>query len=294
MPVSKNEYLIHRSEIGMRRAEIESLENVYMGALFSVLLAKADDIYRDFTIQPHELHPFWINYPPEQRGRASSGEGVPWLELGEKTISSHLLQELSKRYQNITFPGLPTGSDIRFSIDNVLIHLDVKLTGPNDNHHELVVPPNQVSGDGANWQNNGVVNSHYPVYFQRGQRTEINYNFQPKLPPFYIGDGKLLFCLTFFLKAIYEVTNFGVQPLTHFELACVPNGLLMFEPPTKYWDFPGLIIAGKDEKNKPDDTKRIRVRFDPLAQIAKWRCRKLVRDGISWLQVEREFKETGF
>jgi hypothetical protein len=158
MPINKNEYLKYRAEVAYRKAEIENLEKAYMEELFTMLSSEADDLYNDFTNRPFELRPFWINYPPEQRGRDSSGEGVPWLELGEKTIGSHLLQAVSRRHPLVSFPGLPTGGDIRFSLDNVLIHLDIKLTGPNDNHDEVVVPPNQVSGDGGSWKNNGIVN----------------------------------------------------------------------------------------------------------------------------------------
>ncbi|WKZ51163.1 MAG: BglI family type II restriction endonuclease [Anaerolineales bacterium] len=286
MSITKEEYFAYRKTASHRREEIESLEKLFMDEIFSTLSQEANDLYRDFTAQPFALRPFWINYPPEQRGRASSGEGVPWLELGEKTISSHLLQRLSQRFAAISFPGLPTGGDIRFALDDVLVHLDVKLTGPNDNHDEVVVPPNQVSGDGKGWRKGGVINSKHPVHFQQNP-SKVNYRFQPKLPPFYVIDGKILFCLTFFLKAIYEVNDFGVQPLTYFELACVPNGFLMFESPTKYWNTPGLIIAGKDERNKSDETKRIRIRLDPLAGIANWRCKKLIHQSDGWNQAHR-------
>lgn len=286
MPITREEYLSYRAIVVQRKAEIEGLEKMLTDEIFSTLSQEADDLYRDFTVQPFALRPFWINYPPEQRGRASSGEGVPWLELGEKTISSHLLQRLSQRFSDISFPGLPTGGDVRFALDNALVHLDVKLTGPNDNHDEVVVPPNQVSGDGKGWRKGGVTNSKHPVFFHRNP-SRINYRFQPKLPPFYVVDGRILFCLTFFLKAIYEVNDFGVQPLIYFELACVPNGILMFESPTRYWYIPRLVIAGKDERNRPDETKRIRIRLDPLAAIANWRCKRLTRHENSWIQSYR-------
>lgn len=287
MPITKKQYPSLRSKVVKQKDLIKETEEFYMGELFNLLSIQADAIFDDFTKQPFELKPFWINYPPEQRGRASSGQGVPWLELGEKTISSHILQGLSLKYPNISFPGLPTGGDIRFALDNVLVHLDIKLTGPNDNQDEVVVPPNQVSGDGIRWDGNGVVNSSYPVYYQRNEQSEINYYFQPKLPPFYAIGDQTFYCLTFFLKAVYEVDSFGVQPLTHFELACVPNGLLMFDSPTNYWETPGLIISGKDEKSKSDDTKRIRIRLEPLSSIDTWRCKKLVYNNASWKQQER-------
>lgn len=291
MPITKSKYFEFRSRIMQNKDFIEDLEKFYMGELFSILATDADILFRDFSIQPFELGPFWINYPPEQRGRASSGQGVPWLELGEKTITSHLLRRLSLTYPDISFPGLPTGGDVRFALDDVLIHLDVKLTGPNDNQDEVVVPPNQVSGDGNIWNKNGIENTNFPVYYQRSNQQAINYHFQPKLPPFYVIGDRVLYCLTFFLKGVYDVDDFGVQPLTHFELACVPNGFLMFQAPTNYWDTPNLIISGKDERNKPDDTKRIRIRLNPLSEIASWRCKKLIYTDKGWEERERNTEE---
>ena len=115
--------------------------------------------------------------------------------MGEKTISSNIIRELSFRFDDITFPGLPTGGDIRFAMGDVYIHLDIKLTGPNDNPHEVVVLPNQVSGDGKFWKN-GILNSTFAITRFRGSL--LNCNFHPKLPPFYILDGKPYLCLTFF------------------------------------------------------------------------------------------------
>src|SRR6185503_18699022 len=130
---------------------------------------------------------------------------------------------------------------VRFATDDALIHFDVKMTGPNDNANEVVVPPQQVSGDGSLWQV-GMLSKSFLVV---GERRSIN--FQPKLPPFYIIDGTVRLCLTYFLKVIYTVEEFGVQPLGYLEVACLPNGLLLFDGP-KYAETPGLLIPGKDTK----------------------------------------------
>jgi len=92
--------------------------------------------------------------------------------------------------------------------------------------------------------------------------------FQPELAPFYVMEGKILLCLTYFLKGVYTVEGLGYQPIDRFELACVPNGLLLFDGP-HYSNRPGLLIPGKDEKSFIK--KRARIRLSPLREIATWR-----------------------
>ncbi len=286
---SKKEYLAIRNDLAKRLPEIIALEKKYTSLLVnSVLLPVAEKIYQDFTISPLDLLPFWLNYPPEQRGRQPTGHSVPWLELGEKTISSNIISQLANTFNDITFPGLPTGGDIRFATKNLYIHLDIKLTGPNDNPDEIVVPPNQVSGDGNGWiALKGMTNSRWPIYYQKSKgRKKINYKFQPKLPPFYSLHDNTLICLTYFLKAVYSVRDFGNHPLEHFELSCVPNGLLMFDGP-KYGNTSGLFIAGKDDNTKAEDTKRVRIRLDPLVSIDKWRSIKVVKGANGWVTKKR-------
>lgn len=277
---ARKHYLDHPSEI------IEVEHSVMSWVLNDILLKIADDINLDFSVRAEKLLPFWIEYPPEQRGRKPTGDAIPLLELGEKTLVSHLLSKLGQ-FPSIIYPGLPTGGDVRFATDYAYIHLDIKLTGPNDNPDEIVVPPNQVSGDGIRW-NNGVLNSTWPVKYVRSRHKEqrINYRFQPKLPPIYILDDKPLLCVTLFLKAVYSVSDFGIQPLSYFELACVPNGLLMFDGP-KLADTQGIIISGKDDKSKSEDSRRIRIRLTPLSTIDKWRTTKVFQDGQRWTTVSR-------
>ena len=231
--------------------------------------------------------PFWKNYPPEQRGRQPKGNSIPWLELGEKTTSSNIIKQLGKTIEGITFAGLPTGGDIRFTTDEFYVHLDIKLTGPNDNPNEVVAPPNQISGDGLKWDD-GIINSPHPIKYLTGKgKGKLNYHFQPKLPPLYFVDNKPLICLTYFLETVYDVIGLGVHPLKHLELSCVPNGLLMFDT-LMYAQTDGLLIAGKDDNTKAEDTKRIRVRLNPLAKIGKWRSTILTRiDKENWEKSHR-------
>lgn len=282
--LDKSKYFKIRSELVQKPESLVSKEKKYSLKIKQVVKTAANDLYTDFSINAAKLYPFWSNYPPEQRGRQPTGGSIPWLELGEKTISFNLIEEITKAFSGVRFPGLPTGGDVRFATRDALVHLDIKLTGPNDNPDELVVPPNQVSGRGDRW-NKGVLNSTWPVYYQKTNK--VNYNFQPKLPPFYILDDKVLLCITMFLKAVYKVKGSGVQPLEYFELACVPNGLLMFEG-SELASTPGLIISGKDEKSKAEDTKRIRIRLDPLASIGGWRSVKIYLSGSNWVEENRE------
>jgi|SRR3712207_4592864 len=268
------EYFAARTELARNNsAEIAALERKYTDLLVDVTFRAADSIYADFC-QVTELRPFWVNYPPRQRGRAPSGTAIPWAEVGEKAISQNLVRAITLEDPAITFPGLPLGGDIRFATREALVHFDVKLTGPNDNANEIVASPHQISGDGVGWENGGVVNS--PVLV-RGPRASMN--FQPELPPFYVLNGRPLICLTYFLKAVYEVRSVGDQPLSYLEVACVPNGLLMFGD-EKLGYTPGLLIPGKDGQDY--EKKRTRVRLEPLANLNSWRCIQILRTDKGW------------
>ena len=256
---------------------ILAIEQKHMDFLLDVVMSAANDIYKDFS-QAMELYPFWINYPPIQRGRAPRGTSIPWGEVGEKTISACLIRAISLKAPSITFPGLPLGGDIRFATQDALVHFDLKLTGPNDNPDEIVASPHQIAGDGRSWRG-GVVNSPVLVTGQKAQMS-----FQPELPPFYILEQRVLLCLTYFLKVVYAVQAMGNQPLDYLELVCVPSGLLLFDGP-KYASTAGLLIPGKDEKDHPK--KRTRVRLAPLATLAPWRSIKIIRTSAGWISVPR-------
>jgi len=245
-----------------------------MDFLVRITLKAANALYSDFD-RANDLLPFWISYAPRQRGRAPTGKSIPWSEVGEKSLSSNLLRAISEENPSVIFPGLPFGGDVRFATADALVHFDVKMTGPNDRADEVVAPPQQVSGDGALWEN-GMISSPYLV---TGERRSIN--FQPKLPPFYILDGTPRICLTYFLKVVYTVQEFGVQPLHYLEVACLPNGLLLFDGPM-YARTPGLLIPGKDTQSTPEHVKRTRIRLVPLSSIAEWRCRQIIKDGQNW------------
>lgn len=273
MTISQADYFSVRTELlHEQQTRIVTIEQKYMQFLLEVTLTAADSIYEDFS-QAMELKPFWVNYPPVQRGRSPRGTSIPWGEVGEKTIVASLVRAISLKDASITYPGLPLGGDIRFATSDALIHFDIKLTGPNDNPNEVVASPHQISGDGLFWQN-GVVNSSVHVI---GSKATMH--FQPELPPFYMLGKKTLLCLTYFLKAVYKVHDLGNQPLHYLELVCLPNGLLLFDGP-KYAQTRSLFIPGKDIKGHPK--KRTRIRLDPLSTLTDWRCMKIERIGTQW------------
>lgn len=269
-----------RSKLLLQPDQIIALEQKYMDFLVGITLRAANNLYNDFG-KANDLLPFWIGYAPRQRGRAPTGKSIPWSEVGEKSLSSNLLRAISQAAPTITFPGLPFGGDVRFATEDAVIHFDVKMTGPNDNVNEIVAPPQQISGDGALWQN-GMLSTPFLIV---GKRKSIT--FQPKLPPFYVLDETERLCLTYFLKVVYLVEDFGVQPLHYLEVACVPNGLLMFDGPM-YARTHDLLIPGKDTQQTPEHVKRTRVRLDPLALIGDgWRCQKIVVSDGEWKVIPR-------
>jgi Restriction endonuclease BglI len=238
--------------------------------LVNLVLSVAPSIDRDWDHAVETL-PYWIEAAPKQRGRGSSGTGVPWIEVAEYVPITHIAAELGRRYgKALVFPGLPTGADLRFSIDKRLVHFDAKAAGPNDKHDEIVVSPYQLSGDGAVTNtgalkpNPSILNSKLDFPGRRKSGT-----FYPSLPPIYTYDEQTKLCITTFLKVVYEVKSLGDQPLSHMTLAVVPNGILLHDHGLRL--HPELFARGKDDKTKKARDRRCRVMFAPLAEIAPWR-----------------------
>lgn len=265
--LNRENYFKHRSTL--QADFLSDLERETTAFLAKVVTETAPQMHADFSCS-RDLVPSWIAYPPKQRGRAPKGDSLPWSEVGEKSLSFNLLRAIASQRDDISFPGLPFGADVRFATRDALIHFDVKLTGPRDNPNEVVAPPQQISGDGAKWEG-GACNNSFKV---QGKRA--SFNFQPKLPPFYVLGGRVLPCLTFFLKAIYSLQGLGAQPLEQLEVICVPNGLLLCEGPY-LCQTPGLFIPGKDDKSVKEGDKRTRVRLSPLASLeGGWRCQQII------------------
>ena len=113
----------------------------------------------------------------------------------EKVLDAYLYKTILCVFDNVRFIGLPYGHDLRFVHDKVLVQIDIKSTGPNDNPNEVVSSPNQVSGDSISFDGDGILNSTVQV---EGSLRKMK--FQPELPPFYILDEKPVLTLSFYLK----------------------------------------------------------------------------------------------
>ncbi len=81
----------------------------------TLLAAHVDEIARDYN-EATFLHPFWQNYPPEDRGRAPKGDQIPWIEVGEHVFGAKLARFLPQQFK-VADPGLPTGPDVRFLLE---------------------------------------------------------------------------------------------------------------------------------------------------------------------------------
>jgi hypothetical protein len=265
-----NRYNQLRNQLIANPIAIINLEKMYFEAIFHELTASASQIKQDFD-KTMDIQSFWYRYAPRQRGHKPRGTSLPWSEVGEKVLDAYLHKIILNRFPKVRFIGLPYGHDVRFVSDEAFIHLDIKSTGPTDNADEVVASPNQVSGNGHFYDEIGVENTPVSVL-----GTSRNMRFQPELPPFYIIDNQLFITVTFYLKCVYKVIEAGNQPLDYLELICVPNGLLMFDTFCYAHNIKGLLTPGKDVLTA--EHKRTRIKLNPLAEIASWRCQKIKWD----------------
>lgn len=249
---------------------IIDIEQFYFHKIFNELVSNASKIKQDFD-ETINIKDFWYRYAPRQRGHKPRGTSLPWGEVGEKVLDAYMYKIILSIFPEARFIGLPYGHDVRFVTDNVFVHLDIKSTGPTDNADEVVSSPNQVTGDGRYYDEYGIQNAQVSVI-----GPSRNMVFQPELPPFYIIDNKPFIALTFYLKCVYKVIEVGHQPLDYLELISVPNGLLMFDTLNYAQNIKGLLTPGKDILSA--EHKRTRIKLNPLAEIANWRCQKIVFD----------------
>ncbi len=265
---------------------IIATEKKYMTFLSELIFKTVEKIRLDFN-KANDLRPFWENYKPRQRGRAYIGDSVPWIEVAEKTVTAHMIRILTlENLPQLEYPGLPLGGDVRFMLEDVIIHLDVKATGPRDSHVEVNASPFQISGDGKLWDSAGFRNSQ--VSIPRQNRNKGPVLFVPALPPFYVIEGRSLLCLTYFLKVNYRRDEGDKQLLDYIELVCAPNGLLLFDGPQYHKNTTGLLISGKDDQTVLAGNRRVRVRFIPLATIGDWpRCVQFQQENGQWIKKPR-------
>lgn len=262
----KSQYQTALKNFQINKDHILEVEKKWMKLITDFLLKEKEKIKKDYD-SASVLQAFWSAYPPSQRGRGWIGDAFPWGEVGEKLLEGYLYS-FSKDF-DARFVGLPFGHDVRFLVPEAFIHIDVKSTGPRDRTDEVVVSPNQVSGDGHKFSAQGIQNS--PVMVSGARKKML---FQPELPPIYCLDGNSYLTLTFYIKCVYRVEPNRAQPLDYLEVICVPNGIIMFGDATSYFQtVPGLFTPGKDETTAKH--KRTRIKLSPLMKKSPWRCSRI-------------------
>lgn len=270
-----------------------AVEKFVLEAVITELFSNFDDYEAGYD-EANYLHPFWRNFPPDDRGRSPRGDQVPWIEVGEHAIGHKLNRKLGNEFA-VNEIGLPSGADNRFVLsdpkisgltggltDSVMVFLDIKSVGPRDNFDHTVLSPFQVSGDGL-WQdiNEGLTNTPVEAIGKRAR-----HDFYPAVAPIYVSsDEKAYLTVHIFVKPVYRMLSEDPkpgmtqgQPLDEIVIVCVPNGLLLTGPKTGYLEKnPGLFYPGKDDKSKPPLKVRCRVDFALLRSIAEWRVVKISR-----------------
>lgn len=267
--------------------ELIELERYVFNCIYEIVKENIDEIKRDYN-EANFLYPFWAEYPPENRGRKPIGDQIPWLEVGEQAVGHKLRRLLNQKFK-IRDIGIPSGPDDRFTLQNdeiartnsltdtVMLFLDTKSVGPRDDKDEVVVSPNQVSGDGI-WDNpnSNLINSKMIA-----QGTRTSHDFYPAVAPiFVLSDGTIAPVVHVYVKPIYQMLHLKSnsskgQPLERLRLTCVPNGLLLTQNPNLLSKYPNLIYPGKDDKGTNPKKVRCRVNLKLLAHIAPWRNKVL-------------------
>ena len=263
--------------------ELVEIEKYTHSLIKQVVLENLVEIRRDYD-EASFLHPFWQNYPPEERGRSPRGDQFPWIEVGEHSVGFKLARLISNRV-SIREIGLPSGTDQRFILQSkelgqrckitnqAMLFVDVKSVGPRDDADHTVLSTYQVSGDGI-WKSptTGVKNS---VMTARG--SVASHAFHCALPPVYVlSDYTIAPTVSVFIKPVYHMLSLAGknqmgQPLQRITIVTLPNGLLLSKKPGYLAKYPGLFYPGKDDKSKAETKLRARVSFEILRKIEPWR-----------------------
>lgn len=264
-----------------------NLEQFIIEHLFDQMSADIDTVIRDYN-EASYLHPFWKNYPPDERGRAPRGDQFPWIEVGEHAVGSKLEKYLENGFETRD-AGIPTGADQRFVVrspkileitegltDSAWVFIDIKSVGPRDDADHTVMSHNQISGEGR-WDRpeDGLRNS---IMTAVGART--SHPFHCSVPPLYVlSDGTIAPSIMTVVKPVYamlsQTGDSAGQPLSRVSFISIPNGLLLTVKPNYLGRYPSLLYPGKDDKGKNPLKVRARVSFPILRQIAPWRVRDL-------------------
>jgi len=160
----------------------------------------------------------------------------------ERIITAVLLRELKWQINSN-----PVSSDLCFEIKrDAILHLDCKSVKFGDVYGDdlpgtFVIGENQAS---------------YPGNYTRirGEFRGLNLKFKPNLPKYYhhrnFGD---IPCLTYFLKIVYEVSNFDFN-LKSINFYCLPNGQLTY--------YGNLVKGVKFYDNKTNPTRILTPRIN--------------------------------
>lgn len=282
-----NTYNTARNHFINNPSELIEIEKFIFESVCDSVRNNIDEIVADYN-EASFLHPFWGDYPPENRGRSPIGDQIPWLEVGEHVVGHKIGRFLRDSFL-IREVGMPTGPDDRYAMQSAsiasknsitnaaMLFLDTKSVGPRDDKDEVVVSPNQVSGDGV-WVDPklNVVNTKMIA------KKSASHDFYPAAPPLFIFSNNVIAPVVhIYIKPIYKMLHLDNpllrgQPLAKIRITCVPNGLLLTKNPNYLLTYPGLLYPGKDDKSKDPRKLRCRVDLRLLKSFAPWRYSEII------------------
>jgi hypothetical protein len=103
-----------REQLIQNPKAIISTEEYITTAVCKMFLENYAEFESDYN-EASYLHPFWANYPPDDRGRSPVGDQIPWIEVGEHAVGHKASRILSQQCE-VREIGLPSGADNRFLI----------------------------------------------------------------------------------------------------------------------------------------------------------------------------------
>lgn len=260
------------------------LEQFMTEQVKKIIKSHLNEIIHDFN-EASYLNPFWASYPPVDRGRASIGDQIPWIEVGEQAVGEKVKRFAPEVFEHVDDIAVPDGPDHRIGItdssigkilkntNSAMLFLDTKTVGPRDDKPEVVASTNQVCGNG-HWDS-VVENVTNDVILSRGSRA--THEFQPALSPLIVdSDGHVRPVVIIFIKPVYSMNNLEKgtgQPLKEIKLVTIPNGLLLSYGPCylEKYGMRHLFYPGKDDKTTPPLKRRSRINANILQEIDSWR-----------------------
>ena len=142
-------YIQLRDQLIKQKQVITEIEKFSLTQIYNLIVDKKNKIREDYDAAS-ELRPYWINYPPDDRGRQPRGDQIPWIEVGEHAVGDNIVSTLHELGQ-VRFEGIPAGPDLRFTlrsdelknlsnglIDGYWSMTDVKSVGPRDDFDHVV------------------------------------------------------------------------------------------------------------------------------------------------------------